>query len=64
MLLVVVTVCYSLVKALGTMRPDNSDSLMPVKHMPMGLIEYTVNFFTASISMLFTLYKETVVDSW
>ena len=41
-------VFYLLVKALGTMRPDQSDSLLPVKGMPMGLVEYIVQFFTAS----------------
>ena len=39
---------YLLAKALGTMRKDGSDSLLPVKRMPMGLIEYAVAFFTAS----------------
>ena len=41
-------VIYMLAKALGTMRPDQSDSLLPAKRMPMGLIEYVVLFFTAS----------------
>lgn len=41
-------VIYLLSKALGTTRPDGSDSLLPVTRMPMGLLEYMVNFFTAS----------------
>jgi len=41
-------VIYSLVKSLGTMRPDQSDSLLPAKRMPMGLIEHCVNFFCAT----------------
>ena len=41
-------VIYLLAKALGTMRPDQSDSLLPAKRMPMGLIEYSAKFFTAS----------------
>ena len=41
-------VIYLLAKALGTVRPDGSDSLLPVSRMPMGLLEYIVNFFTAS----------------
>ena len=41
-------VIYNLTKALGTMRHDASDSLLPAKRMPMGLIEYAVGFFTAS----------------
>ena len=41
-------VIYLMAKALGTMRPDQSDSLLPAKRMPMGLIEYSAKFFTAS----------------
>ena len=41
-------VIYSMVKAVGTMHSDGSDSLLPAERMPMGLIEYAVNFFTAS----------------
>ena len=41
-------VIYLLAKALGTMRSDQSDSLLPAKRMPMGLIEYIVQFFTSS----------------
>jgi len=41
-------VIYSLAKSLGTKRLDGSDSLLPAKRMPMGLIEYCVNFFNAS----------------
>ena len=41
-------VIYLLVKALGTMRTDESDSLLPAKRMPMGQIEYAVMFFTSS----------------
>lgn len=41
-------VIYLLSKALGTTLPDGSDSLLPVSRMPMGLLEYIVNFFTAS----------------
>lgn len=39
---------YLLAKALGTMRTDHSDTLLPVKRMPMGLIEYAVTFFSAT----------------
>lgn len=41
-------VIYLLAKGLGTMRIDGSDSLIPAKRMPMGLIEYMFNFFTAN----------------
>lgn len=41
-------VLYKLAKALGTMRSDQSDSLLPARRMPMGLLEYCVNFFCSS----------------
>ena len=31
-----------------SMRSDDSDSLLPTARMPMGLIEYAVNFYTVS----------------
>lgn len=34
-------------KALGTMRDDQTDSLLPAKGMPMGLVEHCVNFCCA-----------------
>jgi len=37
-------VIYRFAKVIGTMRDDKSDSLLPVKRMPIGLIEYSVNF--------------------
>jgi len=40
-------VIYLIARALGTARDDQSDSLLPAKRMPMGLIEHTVNFFNA-----------------
>lgn len=43
-------VVYKLVKCLGTMRSDNSDSLLPARRMPMGLIEHCVDFFCSSSS--------------
>ena len=41
-------IIYLLAKAVGTMRQDQSDSLLPAKRMPMGLIEHSINFFTSS----------------
>ena len=41
-------VVYRLSKVIGTKRKDQSDSLLPTKRMPMGLIEHCVNFFAAS----------------
>ena len=50
-------VICSLARSLGTLRPDESDSLLPAKRMPMGLIEYCINFFNSSsvqqVSMCF-----------
>ena len=40
-------VLYGLAKALGHMRKDGSDSRLPAKRMPMGLIEHIVNFYNA-----------------
>lgn len=41
-------VVYGLSMALGTKRKDQTDSLLPSKRMPMGLIEHCVNFFCSS----------------
>ena len=48
-------VIYGLVKCLGTMRSDGSDSLLPAKRMPLGLIEHCVDFFSAPSSHTVTL---------
>ena len=40
-------ILYNLAKGIGTMRPDTSVSRFPVKRMPMGLVEYTAQFFAA-----------------
>lgn len=40
-------VLYELAKGLGTMHPDGSDSYFPTSRMPMGLLQYMVNFFNA-----------------
>ena len=41
-------VLYLLAKAVGTMREDGRDTLLPTKRMPMGLLEYMVSCFTAT----------------
>ena len=41
-------IIYSLTKGIATLRQDGSDTLFPLKRMPAGLVEYTVNFFVAS----------------
>lgn len=40
-------VLYSLSKAMGSLRPDGSDSRLPAKRMPMGLLEHMANFYNA-----------------
>ena len=40
-------VVYGIAKAAGQMREGGGDSRLPAKRMPMGLIEYTTNFFNA-----------------
>ena len=41
-------ILYGLAVGLGTTRPDKSDSLIPTKRMPMGLLEYLTKFFTST----------------
>ena len=38
-------VIYGLCKGLGTIRPGGSDSYFPTSRMPMGLLQYMVEFF-------------------
>ena len=40
-------VVNGLAKAIGTKRADKSDSRLPAKRMPMGLLEHMVNFYNA-----------------
>ncbi len=40
-------VLYNLAKGIGTPRDDGSDSRLPTRRMPMGLVEHIVNFFVA-----------------
>ena len=41
-------VLYNLAKGIGSVRADKSDSLFPVKRMPMGLLEFMTNFFVST----------------
>ena len=50
-------VVYTLAKVLGTMRKNDSDSLLPAKRMPMGLIEHCVNFFCSSSTREVCTYR-------
>ena len=40
-------VMYNLVKGIGTLRQDKKDLRFPIKRMPMGLVEYTAQFFAS-----------------
>lgn len=40
-------VLYKLAKAIGEVHYDESDTKLPCKQMPMGLLEDIANFFTA-----------------
>jgi len=40
-----INVLYNLAKGMGTLRDDKEDSRFPIKRMPMGLVEYTAQFF-------------------
>ncbi len=37
-------IVYGLVHGLGIMREDKNDSRLPALRMPMGLLEYVINF--------------------
>lgn len=41
-------VLYKFSKAVVTLRDDGTDTLLPVKRLPLALIEYCVNFYTAT----------------
>ena len=40
-------VLCGLARAIGTLHLDGSDSRLPAKRMPMGLLEYRANFFNS-----------------
>ena len=40
-------ILYNLAKGIGTIREDGLDSRFPTQRMPMGMVEYTANFFVA-----------------
>lgn len=57
-------VLYSLAKGIGTMRTGRSESLFPVTRMPMGLLEFMVNFFVANDSRSVSLFHLCIKVSW
>lgn len=40
-------IIYGIAKGFGTMRPDGSDSVIPARRMPTGMLEYTAKFFVS-----------------
>ena len=42
---------YGVAKAIGTMRSDGSDSRLPARRMPMGMLEYMVKFYNLNTYM-------------
>lgn len=52
-------VIYNMTKAIGTKRTGSNESRLPVTRMPMGLLEYCANFYSAS-----SLQKVTSVSSF
>ena len=54
---------YLLAKAVGSMRADNTDTLLPVKWMPMGLVEYMAAFFTSTSSQQVCIYRHMYVHN-
>ena len=43
-------VLYKLAKAIGGVHSDGSDTKLPCKQMPMGLLEHIANFYTAEFN--------------
>ena len=43
-------VLYKLAKVIGELRSDGSDTKLPCKKMPMGLLEHIANFYTAEFN--------------
>lgn len=56
-------VLYNLAKGMGTLRQDKEDSRFPIKCMPMGLVEYTAQFFAFdSLQQVKRTYKRTYTN--
>lgn len=51
-----VNVLYKLAKAIGEVRSDGSDTKLPCKQMPMGLLEHIANFYTAEFNQQVSMY--------
>ncbi|XP_065891566.1 uncharacterized protein [Dysidea avara] len=63
-------VLYNLAKGIGTLREDGQESRFPIKRMPMGLIEYSADFFAAdnlqsiSCPLDYRLWQQTMYSNF
>lgn len=48
---------YNLSKVISESRPDGSDSLMPLKRMPFGMVQFIVDFFASTNVMQVTIVR-------
>ena len=48
-------ILFGLAKGLGIQRDDASDSVIPTGRMPMGLLEYIINFYQSSKVKILTI---------
>ena len=39
---------YNLSKVVGELRPDGSGTLIPLKRMPFGMVQYIIDFFAST----------------
>ena len=51
-------VLCDLAKGIGTLRQDEEDTRFPVKRMPIGLVEYTAQFFASDNLQQVRAYKK------
>ena len=58
-----INVIHELAKGLGTMRPDGSDSCFPTSRMPMGLLQYIVQFFNTEPGKAVSCYLQSYCQS-
>ena len=56
-------VLYNLAKGIGTLRQDEEDTRFPVKRMPMGLVEYTAQFFASDNLQQVRAYKKLFIPT-
>lgn len=54
-------ILYGLACGIGKKRVDGSDSVFPVTRMPMGLVEYIINFFS-TLEVIFSMYYTCIFE--